>query len=133
MTLKSVKLTEEAIEAVNDFKKQFQLKNQSDAVILGLGWALQFFHSDKQVKDDLITRVKQHDIILNSLIKRQGMMDGAITKLWLQNQVLMELNPEAQEKLKKLIAEVKKAKAELSGVVTTKTELKGEINEKESR
>lgn len=127
MTLKSVKLSEEAVEAVNDFKQKFKCKNQSEAVVLGLSWGMQFFSSNVQVKDNLFGKVKQHDMILNALLKRQSTMDGAITKLWLQAQVLMKLHPEAKGELEKLIAEVQKAKAELKGIVTTKQELKGVV------
>lgn len=116
--LKTVKLTNKAIEAIKAFQSEFGLKNQSDSVVLGLGWGKQFFSVEKQVRDDLVSQVKQHEMLIGALVKRLTSMDNAVTKLWLQVQVLMKLHPEAQGELEKLIASVQKAKAELHGAVT---------------
>jgi len=114
MTLKSLKLTEEAITTINDFKAEFQLKNQSDAVVLAVGWARQFFSSNVQVKDDLFGKVKQHDIVLNGLIRKMQIQDGAIGKLSFRVQALLNLNPEAVEETRKLISQAQKERVELA-------------------
>jgi hypothetical protein len=70
VTLKSVKLDEKAIEAVKQFQQEFKLKNQSEAILLGLNWGKQFFSVEVQAKNDLYDKVKQLELLINAVVKQ---------------------------------------------------------------